>query len=284
MHFFDFAEDIHSRSLIAQKLSWESGIAILLLVVVFIGWHLLRRAFGRPRRLDNASAPPPSALRFERYEVGARLYHWGNFGVMALLILSGAALFFPSLAFSIKSWLGISWLLAHEVVAGTFIVFLIFHILFAIFETGLRQMWFTPGAGRALAQRLRFYSGGSAFLPREGKYDVIQKIYHALLTLFALVMIGTGVTLFLSAEVIVTLDHNWLRWLRILHDIFAFLFTAVILGHIYLRLLPSRWPEVAAIITGKISRRDFERQHDWRRWQPPVKEHRPEAVGAAVAP
>lgn len=282
MHAFELGRDVHDMNLVAQKLSWEIGIVILLCVVVFIGLHMFRRAFGAPVREIEGEPPPPAAKRLERYELGARLYHWGNSVILVLLIWSGAAFFFPGLIFPLASYVGVSWLLAHEILAGIFIVFVILHILSAIFRTGLRQMWFGRGDGRDLARRIRYYSGGSAALSKYAKFDIIQKIYHALLAIFALVMIVTGVSLFLSSEVFMTLNPDWMRWQRILHDIFAFLFAAVIIGHIYLRLIRSRWPTLAAMVTGEISDEDFEREHDWRRWQPSVTESRTQSLGAAA--
>lgn len=268
MHVFDFGSDVHELGLVAQKLSWEAGIFILLLAVIFIGLHLLRRAFGPPDRAPAEKAPPPGVGRVERYELGARLYHWGNFVVLLLLLVSGAAFFFAGWLPPLKPWAGISWLLVHEILAGLFIALLILHIVFSIVRTGLGAMWFGRGDGRDLARRAGYHFGGSAPLPRTGKYDVAQKIYHLLLAIFAVVMIATGISLFLNAEVFTSLGHGWMRWQRILHDIFAFLFAAVIIGHVYLRLLRPRWPALRAMITGWISRDEFERDHDWKRWQP----------------
>jgi cytochrome b subunit of formate dehydrogenase len=282
MHLFDVGRDFYSGGFLEQKLAWEIGIAVLFLVMAFIGLHMLRRAFGTPVRESDGEPPPRTAVRFQRYELGARLYHWGNFVVIALLLWSGAAFFFPSMVFPLLPYVGFSWLWVHVVLAWIFIGFLILHILFAIFETGVRQMWFQRGDGHDFAQRLRYYFGGGRSLPKYGKFDIVQKIYHAFLTVFALVMIITGVSLFLDSMIIARMGDEWLRWQRILHDIFAFLFAAVIIGHIYLRVIRPRWPAFVSMVTGQLSRDDFAREHDWRRWQPHVEESRPQPVGAAV--
>lgn len=270
MHVFDVGQDFYSWEFLEQKLAWEIGAAILCAVIVFIGLHMLRRAFGPPKYEPEAAAPPPNVKRFQRFTVGARLYHWGNFVVIVLLLWSGAALFFPGIMFSLSPYVGFSWLSLHVVLAGVFIVFVILHILFAIFDTGLSQMWFHRGDGRDLAQRVRYYFAGRKTLPKYAKFDIGQKIYHALLAIFALVMIVTGASLFLSSEIIVTLGDEWLRWQRILHDVFAFLFAAVIIAHIYLRVIRARWPALISMVTGNISRDGFAREHDWNHWQPPT--------------
>lgn len=268
MWFFDEARDYYTASPVAQKLSWEIGVAVLFLVVAFIGYHLLRRAFGTPQYSAEGAAPPAGAARFPRYAVGGRLYHWGMFGVMVLLLLSGAAFFFPGGVFSLNGAIGVPWLLLHVIFAWIFIAFVLVHIGYAIFDTGLHNMLFQAGDGRDLATRVKYYLGSHAALPKTGKFDVFQKVYHLLLILFALVMVATGISLFLSSEMFATLNGDWLRWQRLLHDIFAFLFLAVIVGHIYLRLVRARRAKLVSMVTGSLSREAFEREHDWAAWQP----------------
>jgi cytochrome b subunit of formate dehydrogenase len=260
MWFFNQARDYYTASPVAQKLAWEVGVALLFLVVAFIGFHLFRRAFGTPRYEVKGTPPPAGATTIRRYAIGGLLYHWGIFGVMVLLLVSGAAVF-----------------------AWVFIAFVLVHIGIAIFDTGLHNMLFHRGDGHDLMRRVGYYLGGHGRLPKHGKFDVLQKTYHLLLILFALVMIVTGISLFLNSEMFATLDANWLRWQRLLHDIFAFLFLAVIVAHVYLRLLGQRRAKLASIFTGNLSRAEFEREHDWRRWQPERSGNRSSAAAARVA-
>lgn len=281
MWLFEQARDYYTSSPLAQKLSWEAGAALILLVIAFIGFHLFRRAFGTPNYEEtDRSDPPGAATTFIRYTAGGRLYHWGIVVVITFLLLSGAAFFFPGSLFSLEAATGFSWLLLHVVLAGIFIVFVLAHIAYAIFDTGLYNMRFHRGDGRDFTQRARFYLGGSERLPKHGKFDVFQKTYHLFLILFALVMIVTGISLFLSSELLATLEGNWLRWQRLLHDVFSFLFLAVIAGHVYLRLLGKRRAKLTSMVTGQLSRAAFEREHDWRLWQPDL----PRDPAAAAPP
>jgi cytochrome b subunit of formate dehydrogenase len=289
MHLFDVARDFYSRGFLQQKLAWEIGAAVLFLAMVFIGLHMLRRSFGSPAHETGGEAtlPPTGVARVQRYELGARLYHWGNFLVIALLLWSGTAFFFPSIVFPLQPYVGFSWLWVHVVLAWTFVGFLLLHIGFSIFDTGLGHMWFHRGDGHDFASRIKYYFAGRRLLPKYGKYDIFQKIYHAFLAIAAIVMIVTGIFLFLSSELIASIGHEWLRWVRILHDIFAFLFAAVIIGHIYLRVLRSRWPTLLSMVTGNLTRDDFAREHSWQLWRPPAespREPRPASLGAAAAP
>ncbi|HWN50098.1 MAG TPA: cytochrome b/b6 domain-containing protein [Xanthobacteraceae bacterium] len=164
--------------------------------------------------------------------------------------------------------LGFSWLIFHVALAGLFILGLLAHIVAAIGWADPWSMWFERRDWRDLYMWVRYYLALDVVIPKTGKYDVIQKIYHLCLALLAIVMIATGTSLFLNAEVLAHLDFDWLRGQRLLHDAGAFLFAAFVMGHMYLRLIPSRWPEFVAMFTGWIGREEFERRFDWRRWRP----------------
>lgn len=284
MWFFDRMTSWYTDSPVAQKLAWEVGVALLFLVVAFIGFHLFRRGFGTPNYEAAETTTPAGTKTFNRYAIGGRLYHWGIVGVMVVLLLSGAAFFFPGGVSSPKGATGISWLLVHVIFAGIFIAFVLVHIGYAIFETGLHDMNFHRGDGHDLKRRVGYYLGGHARLPKHGKFDVLQKVYHLLLSLFALVMIATGISLFLNSEMFGTLNADWLRWQRLLHDIFAFLFLAVIIAHVYLRLLGQRRAKLASMFTGDLPRAAFEREHDWRLWQPEPSDKHSSAASAAATP
>jgi formate dehydrogenase subunit gamma len=283
MWIFERARDYYTADPIAQKLAWEIGIALLFLIVAFIGFHLFRRAFGTPSYEATGKAPPAGPGKFRRYTVGGRLYHWGILGVMLLQLISGAAFYFPGDVFSLKGVIGVSWLLLHVVFAWIFIAFVLVHIGYAIFDTGLHNMLYHRGDGHDLMRRISYYLGGRRRLPKVGKFDAVQKTYHLLLILFALVMIVTGISLFLSSELFATLDADWLRWQRLLHDIFAFLFLAVIIAHVYLRLLGQHRAKLASMFTGNLPRETFEREHDWSRWQPDLPDTHSSAAPAAAA-
>ena len=138
---------------------------------------MLRRAFGMPQRND-AAPVPPQASRFERYELGARLYHWGNLFIILGLVVSGASFFFPGSLFALLPVLGVSWLTFHVVLARLFVLGFFAHIVAAIGWGDLWSMWFERRDWRDLIAWTRYYLGQDVAIPKTGKYDVIQKIYH----------------------------------------------------------------------------------------------------------
>lgn len=266
MWFFKQARDYYTAAPVSQQLAWQIGFALLFLVLAFIGFHLFRRAFRRPVYADNGTPPPPGAKALERFNVGGRMYHWGIFLIISLLVLSGASFFFPGDVFSIRNTLGFSWLIAHVVLGWLFVLFVLIHMLFAIFDTGLTNMAFHHGDGQDFTRRIRFYLGGRNEFLKHGKFDVFQKLYHVFLVIAAFVMIITGIALFLSSEVIMTFDGSTMRLLRLFHDSFTFLFVAAIFGHIYMRLLRARREKLRSMISGDISPAAFVQQHDWNQW------------------
>ena len=97
MSFFDYAHDVYSHASLPQKLAWEMGVALIFLVIAIMGFCILRRGLGSPVPRDEGAPPPAGVKSFERWELGARLYHWGNFLIISGLLISGAAFFFPGM-------------------------------------------------------------------------------------------------------------------------------------------------------------------------------------------
>ena len=262
MHFFRYAQDYYGDWL-AVKLLPDAARLLIWLVAVFIGVHLLRRSFGEPV----ASAPDDPATPggdIQKYTLGARLYHWGNFLFISVLAASGWALFVPR---SLKSPVS-SWILIHEVSSVLFIAGLLLHVVAAMTRGERRSMWFGRQDWKDLRSVAANFFGRTRSYPRIGKYDPFQKLYHAFLTLLSAAMIFSGVSLVFSAENWSSFDHPWLRWQRLLHDVGAFVFISIILGHIYFGIIRVNWPELSAMLTGRISRSRFRMKHSASKWVP----------------
>jgi cytochrome b subunit of formate dehydrogenase len=260
MYFFRYAQDYYGDWLRVQLLP-QAAWLLICVVVLFMGVHRLRRSMGEPAPSEKASNEQISG---EKYELGARLYHWGNFVFLTMLAVSGVALFVPR---SIRPTI-LSWVLIHEIFAGLYIFGLLIHIFAAIKRGEPRTMWFEGQDRKDLQTIFANFFGRSKDYPRFGKYDPLQKIYHALLTMLSLVIIISGAYLFLSSEALSTFSHEWMRWQRLLHDVSAFAFIAIILGHIYFGLIRVNWPALAAMFSGKISASYFRLRHSAERWRP----------------
>jgi formate dehydrogenase subunit gamma len=260
MYFFRYAQDYYGDWLRVQLLP-QTAWLLICAVVLFMGIHRLRRSLGEPAPAEKATG---EALTGEKYELGARLYHWGNFVFLTMLAVSGIALFVPR---SIRPTI-LSWVLIHEIFAALYILGLAVHIFAALKRGEPRTMWFEAQDRKDLQTIFANFFGRTRDYPRFAKYDPLQKIYHALLTLLSLVIIVSGAYLFFSAEGLASFSHEWMRWQRLLHDLSAFALIAIILGHIYFALIRVNWQTLAAMFSGKISASYFRLRHSAKRWRP----------------
>ena len=129
-------------------------------------------------------------------------------------------------------------------------------------------MWFERRDFRDLRLIVANFLGGTRRYPAFGKYDPLQKLYHAFLTLLATGVIFTGTYLLLSAETWATFSHPWMRLMRVVHDVAGFAFLAILVGHIYFGVIRVNWPQLAAIWSGRLRGASFNVYHDAARWRP----------------
>jgi len=265
---FRYSTDYHGQLVAVQILPLTIRI-FLWSIVVMAAFYAIRRAAGVP--VQRAAAVPAGAGSVERYEVGARLYHWGGvFVLMAALAASGLALYAPGTMPEAP----LSWLRLHELFAGLFIIGVLLHIGFSLTQGEARSMWFERRDWKDLSQMSGYLFGRRGDYPHFGKYDVIQKLYHFALAVFVAALIVSGALLSLNAEVLVTFSHNRMRWQRLIHDTSSLAVIGMVMAHAYLRLLKANWPTLVAMFTGSVPKAYFRRHHDYQRWTPRERDKR----------
>jgi cytochrome b subunit of formate dehydrogenase len=268
MNPFHYAKSFFSDDYLPQQLTWAFGLFLLSLVMVMAGLVLIRRAFGVPRRSSTGTPPPPGLTVFERYEIGARLWHVGLVGILLALWISGAAFYAPGIIPGPVPVLGMSWLFVHLAFGLLFIFGIVFHMIKAPLVGG-RTMWFDRDDWRQLVAGARYYLGLPHELPKLGKYAVSSKVFHVLLVLLALIMIVSGISLSLDTLGWAEIDQSWQRRQRLLHDLGSYGFLALVVGHVFWQLLKNR-SQLMAMVTGTIAADTFSANHDWDRWKPDV--------------
>jgi cytochrome b subunit of formate dehydrogenase len=228
---------------------------------------LIRRAVGEPRRSSTGALPPPGLTYIERYEVMGRFWHWSLFGMLLALWISGAAFYSPGSVPALP--LGISWLFVHLAMAILFTVGSFVHSIHGfIGHLDPRTVWFDRHDWQELVASARYYLGLTPEVPKLGKFGVWNKVFHTALAVLALIMIISGISLSLDTLGWASIDQNWQRRQRLLHDFGSYGFLVVLAAHVFWQLLKSRRAQLRSIFTGKIPVETFSANHDWDRWQP----------------
>jgi cytochrome b subunit of formate dehydrogenase len=267
MEPFRYAKSFYENEPLAQQLTWGFVFLLLSLVVLMAGVVLIRRAFGKPLRSSKGALPPPGVATVERYEIGARLWHFGVLGLLLALWISGLAFFAPGTVFSPLP-LGLTWLYAHLMFGAMFIGGAVFHAIKAGY-VDLRSMLFDRRDWQELVANTRYYLGQPSELPKLGKYGVTSKLFHVALILVALTMIVSGIILSLDTLGWAEIDQDTHRQQRLLHDLGSAGFLVLIAGHVFWQFLKRR-AQAKAIVTGTIAADTFSANHDWNRWKPHV--------------
>ena len=137
------------------------------------------------------------------------------------------------------------------------------HIIVAPRRGEAESMWFDARDARDLRVIAANFLGRTRDYPAFGKYDPLQKLYHAFLTLLAAGSIFSGAYLLISAEAWATFSHAWMRDMRLVHDVAGFAFIAILIGHVYFGVIRVNWPQLVAMCDRTASR--FELQPVSRR-------------------
>jgi cytochrome b subunit of formate dehydrogenase len=266
MNPFHYAKNFFSDGYLPQQLTWAFGLFLLSLVVVMAGVVLMRRAYGAPRRSAKGALPPPGSATFERYEVGARLWHFGLFGMLLVLWISGFAFYAPGIVPGSLPF-GVSWLFVHLAFGALFIIGILGHSAISMGHGDPRSMWFDRRDSQELAAAAQYYLGKPHEVPKLGKYGVWNKVFHAALILLALIMIVSGISLSMGSLGWVEIDQNWQRQQRLLHDFGSYGFLALVVAHVFWQILKGR-SQLKSMVIGTIPADTFRSNHDWDRWKP----------------
>jgi cytochrome b subunit of formate dehydrogenase len=206
-----------------SQLSPELFWALFWLAVGFCALHAIRRARGY------VPAKPPA-----RYNFNQRLYHWGNFLLLALVAFSGYWLFFREAP---AGWFGFTWLQIHSYAGVLFSAGVVAHAVAAVVRGDWRSMKPEWRDLREAGLIWRNFLGKTNEYPLPSKYDALQKIYHHILSLLAITFTLSGVFMWMSSDRIYLAPRAFIHWLRVTHDVSAFLLVLMVVGHIYFSII-----------------------------------------------
>lgn len=276
MNPFRYAKNFFSNAHLPQQLTWEFAVFLLSLVVVMAGLVLIRRAFGKPHRSATGALPPPGLVKVERYEPMGRFWHWGLFGMILALWISGAAFYGPGSVPGMP--FGISWLFVHLAFGLLFTIGSVVHSVHGFAgHLDPRTVWFDRHDWKELVAKARYYLGLRHEVPKLGKFGVWNNVFHTALVVLAIIMIISGISMSLDTLGWASIDQNWQRRERLLHDLGSYGFLVLLAAHLFWGLLKSRRAQLKSIFTGTIPIETFRANHDWDRWKPDVTSHDAEA-------
>lgn len=231
--------------------SWDLLWVVAVAVLVLLAAHAIIMAVLANKKMDK---PSSQGRRVSRHDAIDRAFHW----VMALsvfaLVITGTA---PILGLRI-AWLDIHW------IAGLILTFVVaVHIVRAMFWQDFKSMILTP---KDFAEPF-----DSARKP--GKYSFEQKGMHWAMTVVALLVIATGLTLFLQIDTPFwdrtnSMAESQLGLMFLLHGLATLAMIALMATHIYFALRPEKIFYTRSMVTGWISEEEMTANHDPSKWTP----------------
>ena len=210
--------------------------------------------------LDAARIPE----RVPRHSFGARLFH-------SIMALSMFALLFT--AFLPKVGVEFPWVTYHWIAGIVLTISVIYHIIHASFWLDFWSIWPDQEDIEDARKRIKRALGQPAPEPRKfAKYPLENKLYHLIVMLAGLAVIGTGLfmmkrvrTPFFTRNPYLFGDMTW-GWMYVLHGLAGVGFVALVMVHIYFAVRPEKLFITKSMIFGWISRENYLEHHDPQRW------------------
>jgi formate dehydrogenase subunit gamma len=123
-------------------------------------------------------------------------------------------------------------------------------------------------------RRLARFFGAAATAPgKPGKYNGLQKLYHAGIAVLLLSIVASGLTMLLKIDTPFWrrnpywfADYVW-GVIYAVHGLAAMALLTMIMIHIYFAVRPDEWWLTRSMFRGWITRREYDAHHDRARWQ-----------------
>jgi formate dehydrogenase subunit gamma len=203
--------------------------------------------------------------RVRRHRLVDRLYHW----LMAACVLTLMATAFLPIVGIKFDWLGLHWM-TGVVLA----VLVVFHVVRASIWHRLRTMMIDPADIANGWRRLAGFFGEAAVAPgKPGKYNGLQKLYHAGVAVLVLAIVVSGLLMLLKIDTPFWrrnpywfADYTW-GLIYAVHGLAAMALLTMIMIHIYFAIRPDEWWLTRSMFRGWITRREYDAHHDKARWQ-----------------
>jgi cytochrome b subunit of formate dehydrogenase len=194
-----------------------------------------------------------------------RLIHWVI--AVCVLILLGTA-FLPILGIEF-AWVAVHWWTGLALIAAV-----VAHVVRSLTAKRLRRIWISArDIGDAVRIAKVNVRVSSEPVPKPGKFSFSQKFIHLA---FSAVILAGSLT---GALMLVKIDTPWWDrnpyWLSdetwglvyLVHGFSALLLITMVMSHVYFALRPEKAMYLRSMLLGWITRDEFDRTHDPKRWR-----------------
>jgi cytochrome b subunit of formate dehydrogenase len=248
---------------IAWFLIWVALIAGLVFLVVhaiYVRYFAKEKGFAPDPSAENVKLP----ARIPRHSLAARLFHWIMAASMLVLLFTA---FLPKVGFQFN------WVTYHWIAGSVLTVSILFHIIHATFYMDFWSIWPDRADLEDAWKRLQRFLGKPAEPPRKyAKYPLENKLYHGVVMLTGLAVIGTGLcmmwrvrTIFFPRNPYLFSDMTW-GLMYVLHGLAGVGLITLVIVHVYFAVRPEKLPITASMIVGSMSREFYLKEHDPKRW------------------
>jgi cytochrome b subunit of formate dehydrogenase len=237
------------------------AVAFLIVHAIYVAFFAKAAAHSTGVSSVDAARIPE---RVPRHSFGARFFH-------AIMALSMLALLLT--AFLPKVGVQFAWVEWHWIAGIVLTISVIYHIIHATFWLDFWSIWPDHQDRVDARNRIKLALGQSAPEPKKfAKYPLENKLYHMIVMLAGLAVIGTGLfmmkrvrTPFFTRNPYLFGDMTW-GWMYVLHGLAGVGFVALVTAHIYFAIRPEKLFITKSMIFGSISRENYLEHHDPQRW------------------
>ena len=267
---------------VAVSLLWVSLYAGVVFLVAHAGYMVLRK-----RRAAHTDVPQAAQkdlpARIERHSLMARLFHWVMAAAMFVLLFTA---FLPMVGVEF-AWVTWHWI-AGLVLTGS----VLYHIIHASFWLDFWSIWIGPQDIPEFRAEMRRELGQEVSGPKAGKYPLANRLYHSVIVVVGLMVIGTGMVMMprirtplLPRNPYLLSDMTW-GVTYVLHGLAGVALVGLVMAHVYFAVRPEKLWLTKAMIFGWITRRQYLEHHDPNRWVvatsplPPPPDEQPRKVAS----
>ena len=259
---------------VLTHVSWNLFWASLFAGILFFVAHASYMLFSAHRKRTSAETDALEASfknlppKIERHNLSARLFHWVMAASMFVLLFTA---FLPVVGVKF-AWVQWHWIAGLVLTAS-----ILFHIVHATFFLDFWSIWVGPKDIPELKAEMMRELGKEPGGPQPGKYPLGNRLYHLVVMLAGLAVIGTGLLMLyrvrnpvVNRNPYLLTDPAW-GFTYVLHGLAGVGFVGLIIAHIYFALRPEKLWITKAMIFGYITRREYLEHHDPDRWRPTSK-------------